>query len=77
MRRRSRYYEQAAAKGSANAMNDLGYIFEAIEGFVDSKRSFEMVHPWCSSQVRHMLANGLANCYMDGLGTSCRHKQSH
>jgi uncharacterized protein len=64
-----KYYEQAAAKGSANAMNDLGYIYEAIEGFVDSKRSFE----WYTRGVEAGspdAANGLANCYMDGFGTT-------
>lgn len=63
-----KYYEQAAAKGSANAMNDLGYIYEAIEGFVDSKRSFEWYNRGVEAGSPHA-ANGLANCYMDGLGT--------
>ncbi|HEY1199965.1 MAG TPA: SEL1-like repeat protein, partial [Niastella sp.] len=64
-----RNYERAAAKGSANAMNDLGYIYEAIEGYVDSKLSFK----WYSRGVElgsPHAANGLANCYMDGLGTT-------
>lgn len=64
-----RNYEKAAAKGSASAMNDLGYIYEAIEGYVDSNRSFE----WYSRGVElgsPHAANGLANCYMDGLGTT-------
>lgn len=64
-----RNYEKAAAKGSANAMNDLGYIYEAIEGYVDSKRSFEW-YTWGVELGSPHAANGLANCYMDGLGTA-------
>jgi TPR repeat protein len=64
-----RNYEKAAAKGSANAMNDLGYIYEAIEGYVDSDRSFEWYTRGVELGSPHA-ANGLANCYMDGLGTT-------
>lgn len=64
-----KYYQQAAAKGSANAMNDLGYIYEAIEGFVDPKLSFEWYTRGVEAGSPHA-ANGLANCYMDGLGTA-------
>lgn len=64
-----RNYEKAAAKGSANAMNDLGYIYEAIEGYVDSNRSFEWYTRGVELGSPHA-ANGLANCYMDGLGTT-------
>lgn len=63
-----KYYQLAAAKGSANSMNDLGYIYEAIEGFVDSKLSFEWYTRGVEAGSPHA-ANGLANCYMDGLGT--------
>jgi uncharacterized protein len=64
-----KYYQLAAAKGSADAMNDLGYIYEAIEGFVDPKLSFE----WYTRGVEAgspNAANGLGNCYMDGVGTT-------
>ncbi|MCS3799501.1 SEL1-like repeat protein [Niastella sp. OAS944] len=64
-----KYYTLAADKGNADSMNDLGYIYEAIEGFVDSKRSFEWYTRGVEAGSPHA-ANGLANCYMDGLGTT-------
>jgi uncharacterized protein len=64
-----KYYQQAAAKGSADAMNDLGYIYEAIEGFVDPKLAFEWYTRGVEAGSPHA-ANGLGNCYMDGLGTT-------
>lgn len=64
-----RYYKQAAAKGNGNSMNDLGYIYGAIEGFVDLNASFEWYRRGVEAGSPNA-ANGLANCYMDGLGTT-------
>jgi TPR repeat protein len=64
-----RYYQSAAAKGSADAMNDLGYFYEVAEGYIDEKASFEWYTRGVEAGSPHA-ANGLGNCYQHGLGTT-------
>lgn len=64
-----RYYKMAADKGSGDAMNDLGYLYETAEGHIDATIAFD----WYSRGVQvgsPHAANGLANCYQHGNGTA-------
>lgn len=61
-----RNYKLAAAKGNADSMNDLGYIYETAEGYVDVNAAFEWYTKGVAIGSPHC-ANGLANFYIDGI----------
>ncbi|WP_343744236.1 SEL1-like repeat protein [Chitinophaga sp.] len=64
-----RLFKAAADKGSKDAMSDLGYIYEAIEGYTDDIAAFEWYARGVAAGSPHA-ANGLGNCYQYGTGTS-------
>ncbi|MBC9934172.1 SEL1-like repeat protein [Chitinophaga qingshengii] len=64
-----RLYKKAAAKGDAGSMNDLGYIYETIGGYVDAMAAFDWYDRGVKAGSPHA-ANGLGNCYQYGTGTS-------
>lgn len=64
-----RLFKAAAAKGQKDAMNDLGYIYESIDGYADDMAAFDWYSRGVAAGSPHA-ANGLANCYQHGIGTS-------
>lgn len=64
-----RYYRLAAAKGDGGAMNDLGYLYETVDGYIDDTLAFEWYQRGTAAGSPHA-ANGLANCYLNGVGTT-------
>ncbi|RBL89516.1 SEL1-like repeat protein [Chitinophaga flava] len=64
-----RYYKMAAGKGSGEAMNDLGYLYETAEGYIDKTIAFDWYSRGVQAGSPHA-ANGLANCYQHGNGTA-------
>lgn len=64
-----RLFKAAAAQGQKDAMNDLGFIYETVDGYVDDMAAFEWYSRGVAAGSPHA-ANGLANCYQHGTGTS-------
>lgn len=64
-----RFFKAAAAKGSKDAMSDLGYIYETIDGYIDDMAAFDWYARGVAAGSPHA-ANGLGNCYQHGTGTS-------
>jgi uncharacterized protein len=62
-------YTLAAQKGNADAMNDLGYLYESVEGYIDEKLSFEWYTRGVEAGSPHA-ANGLAYYYKQGINTA-------
>ncbi|MBC9914959.1 SEL1-like repeat protein [Chitinophaga varians] len=64
-----RYYKKAAGKGNKDAMNDLGFLYETIDGYIDDMAAFDWYSRGVAAGSSHA-ANGLGNCYQHGIGTS-------
>ncbi|HEY8895699.1 MAG TPA: SEL1-like repeat protein [Niastella sp.] len=64
-----RYYKLAAAKGNADAMNDLAYIYKFEEDYWDPNASFEWYTRGAEAGSPNAV-NGLGTCYLDGVGTA-------
>ncbi|NML40661.1 SEL1-like repeat protein [Chitinophaga sp. G-6-1-13] len=64
-----RYYKKAADKGNKDAMNDLGFLYETIDGYIDDIAAFDWYARGVAAGSPHA-ANGLGNCYQHGIGTS-------
>ncbi|MCF6404499.1 SEL1-like repeat protein [Chitinophaga filiformis] len=64
-----RYYKLAAEKGHGGAMNDLGYLYESADGYINETAAFEWYRRGTEAGSPHA-ANGLANCYINGMGTA-------
>lgn len=63
-----RYYTLAAEKGDGGSMNDLGYLYETADAYIDEALAFEWYQRGTAAGSPHA-ANGLANCYLNGVGT--------
>ncbi|QJB38985.1 SEL1-like repeat protein [Chitinophaga oryzae] len=64
-----RLFKAAAAQGQKDAMNDLGFIHETVEGYIDDMAAFDWYSRGVAAGSPHA-ANGLGNCYQYGIGTS-------
>lgn len=64
-----RYYKLAAAKGNADSMNDLAYIYKSADDYIDAKATFEWYARGAEAGSPNAI-NGLGTCYLDGVGTT-------
>lgn len=62
-----RYYELSAAKGMADAMNDLGFLYESVPAYRDEQKAFAWYKKGAENDSAFAM-NGLGACYENGTG---------